>query len=124
MKKLNQQGDDLNPKITFDDSTSTLRIEGRSIPLEVDQFFSETIQWLEQYAENPNDHTKLEIDLKYMNGKSVRSLLMLLYKLKSINDSGKSVNVEWYVPQGADDLKDLSEELLANLHIPHDIRSN
>ena len=124
MKTLNKQGDELNPRITFDDATSTLRIEGRSIALEVDQFFNETIQWLEQYAANPNEHTKLEIDLTYLNGKSVRSLLMLLYKFKSINDSGKSVNVEWYVPEGADDLQDLSQEILANLSIPHDIRMN
>lgn len=124
MEAFDRKGDELIPDIHFDPDTSTLSIKGKSIPLNVDQFFQEVIQWLEKYAENPNEHTKIEIDLQYMNGKSMRSLLSLFYTLKSMSDAGKDVTVEWFVPKEADDLRDLSEDLLSNLEIPHHIQLN
>lgn len=124
MEAFDRKGDDLNPDIQFNPTTSTLSIKGKSIPLNVDQFFNEVITWLEGYAKNPSDHTKIEIDLQYLNGKSLRSLLALLYTLKSMNDSGKNVSVQWYVPKDADDLLDLSEDLLTDLQIPHNIQMN
>lgn len=101
-----------------------LSIKGNSIPLEVDQFFSEVIDWLERYSHNPNSHTKLEIDLKYLNGKSLRTLIALLSKLKVMNDAGKEVNVEWSIPDGGDDLFELTEILLSDMKIPHHIKHN
>lgn len=101
-----------------------LSIKGNSIPLEVDQFFSEVIDWLERYSQNPSSHTKLEIDLKYLNGKSLRTLIALLSKLKVMNDAGKEVNVEWSIPPGGDDLFELTEILLSDMKIPHHIKHN
>jgi len=124
MDILEKKGDALNPDVQFDPVSGVLKIKGKSIPLNIDQFFTDMVPWLEQYAEHPSDHTKLEIDLKYMNGKSLRSLVTLLYMLKSISDSGKQVSVKWNIPREADDLADLGEELLNDMKLPHDITMN
>lgn len=124
MNILDKKGNELSPDVQFDPSTGTLSIKGKSIPLDVDQFFGDVIQWLDQYSQNPNDHTKIEIDLKYLNGKSLRSLIALFATLKAINDSGKAVSVSWNVPKEADDLADISEAVLNDMKLPHDIRLN
>ena len=79
---------------------------------------------MEQYSENPKKHTKFEIDLKYLNGTSIRYLLSILMKLKAINDNGNNVMVNWNVPKDADDLRDLSENVLNDLQLPHHIYYN
>jgi len=44
--------------------------------------------------------------------------------MKKINDGGSAVNVNWTIPDGADDLLDLREELLGNFNLHHKIQSN
>lgn len=124
MDSINKKGDHLNPDIIFDQKSGNLSIRGKSIPLNTHSFLADVISWLELYSKNPQDTTSLEIDLKYMNGSSVRSLLAILYRMKAISDSGKYVKVQWNVPSDADDIIDLSEEILSNLDIPHDISLN
>lgn len=124
MDVLEKKGDALNPDVQFDPVSGSLKLKGKSIPLNAEQFFRDVIPWLEQYSEHPSDHTKLEIDLKYMNGKSLRSLVTLLYMLKSMNDAGKEVSVTWNIPRDAEDLADLGEELLSDMKLPHDIHLN
>jgi len=100
MESLDKIGDNLNPEVHFDQKTGSLSIRGQSIPLNVDAFFVEVIGWLEQYQEHPHNPTNLEIDLKYLNGQSIRTLLAILTKMKKINDGGSAVNVNWTIPDG------------------------
>jgi len=72
----------------------------------------------------PSDATSLEIDLKYMNGSSIRTLLGILYRMKAISDSGKYVKVEWTIPSDAEDLQELSQKILLSLDIPYNISLN
>lgn len=124
MNHLDKKGDNLNPDISFNPTTGQLSIQGQSISVDVERFFGDVIQWLEQYAESPQKSTQLKIDLKYLNGKSLRTLLALLYTLKEISAQGKEVNVEWTIPTDADDLNEISRQLLHELQLPHSIRRN
>jgi hypothetical protein len=124
MESLNKIGDNLNPEVHFDQKTGSLSIRGKSIPLNIDAFFVEVIRWLEQYQEQPHNPTNLEIDLKYLNGQSIRTLLAILTKMKKINDGGSAVNINWTIPEGAEDLLDLRKELLDNFDLGRNIQSN
>lgn len=124
MEALNRSADNFNPEVHFDQETGSLSIKGKSIPLNVDDFFQEVITWLEMYETQPHNPTKLEIDLKYLNGQSIRTLLAILMKMKAINDSGSEVKVMWTVPDGAEDLLELSQEILEDLQLSSNPRSN
>ncbi len=124
MEALNRSADNFNPEVHFDQETGSLSIKGKSIPLNVDDFFQEVIPWLEMYETQPHNPTKLEIDLKYLNGQSIRTLLAILMKMKAINESGSEVKVMWTVPDGAEDLLELSQEILEDLQLSSNPRSN
>ncbi|MDC1221555.1 DUF1987 domain-containing protein [Salibacteraceae bacterium] len=124
MDSFNKQADQFHPEIIFNQQTGQLSIKGKSIPLNADKFLSDIISWVEQYSHEPQDKTNLEIDLNYMNGNSVRSLLAILYQMKNISDTGRYVKVNWSVPSDADDMIEFSKEILSSLNIPHDIRLN
>lgn len=124
MKPLKREASDCTPAITFDPDASILSLKGKSVPTSESEFFQELIQWVDQYSLSPNESTKMEIDLKYMNARSIRSLLILLKKLQSLNESGKNVSVEWSIPKGADDLLEISEDLFTGVSVPHKIVLN
>ena len=124
MNPLSKKGNQFNPDIILDQKTGNLSIKGKSIPLSTDTFLSDVIQWIEQYSVEPSDATSLEIDLKYMNGSSIRTLLGILYRMKAISDSGKYVKVEWTIPSDAEDLQELSQKILLSLDIPYNISLN
>ncbi|GAB5539681.1 MAG: hypothetical protein Salg2KO_17840 [Salibacteraceae bacterium] len=124
MQSYNRKGDQLNPDVSFDASSGMLSIKGKSIPLDEHAFLDDLITWLQHYEQEPHAKTHLEIDLKYLNGKSIRSLLAIFSALKNLQNKGKEVDVEWFVPKDADDLHDLSEQMLSTLDLPHHIRLN
>ena len=123
MKALYKKGDNLTPEIDFNPQNSTLSIRGKSISMHPRQFFEDAIVWLEHYSEEPNEHTKVEIDLTYMNARSLKAILDILKQVKRIDSNGKDVMVEWNVPREADDLLEISEEILDDLHLQHHILS-
>ena len=93
MESFNKQGSQLHPEILFNQTTGQLSIKGKSIPLNADKFLVDVISWIEQYSKEPQENTNLEIDLTYMNGNSVRSLLGILYQMKAISDTVKFVKI-------------------------------
>ena len=124
MKTIDQQGSTLNPNIDFNSEEGKLTISGKSIPVNVEQLFSEVITWLEEYASHPNKETKLELNLQYMNGSTIRSLIDVLKILQRMSEQGEKVKVEWNMPANAEDMKDIGEHIFSTIHIPHDIRQN
>lgn len=124
MESLYIEGDNLNPDVLFDEMTSTLSMKGKSIPLNSRDFFADIINWLETYSGQPNPTTNFEIDLKYLNGQSIRSLLEILSRFQALALAGNDVNVLWHVPKDADDLVDLSSIVLKRMNLPHQINLN
>lgn len=124
MKTIDRQGSNLDPNIAFNADEGKLTISGKSIPVNVDQLFAELINWLEEYATHPSKETKLELNLQYMNGSTIRNLIELLKILQRMSDQGEKVKVEWNMPANAEDMKDIGEHIFTTIHIPHDIRLN
>lgn len=124
MEAFYKKGDGLSPEIVFDPEKNQFTISGKSIPIEPDQFFMDAIAWLKRYSESPNDITQLKINLKYLNATSSRSFIDILNEMKEIDRRGKAVSIEWTVPPEADDLHELSEDILQNSSLPHQIISS
>ena len=124
MKPLKKDAGKSTPAVTFDPDSSTLSLKGKSVPTNEVEFFQELIQWVDQYSLSPNESTKMEIDLTYMNARSIRSILVLLKKFQTLNESGKEVSVEWNIPKDADDMLEISEDIFNGIKLPHKIVLN
>jgi hypothetical protein len=124
MESSTKKGSNLTPEVQFDPKSGKISIKGKAIPTSEADFFHELMKWLDGYVQNPNDNTSLEIDLQYMNGKTVRSLLQILKQFEKLSASGKSVNVDWSVPADAEDIADLKQHLLSGIQSQKDIQAN
>ena len=88
MSKLELEATTKTPQISLNAESGMMVIRGRSIPGDAEEFWSQVIQWFEDYAKKPAPHTSVKIDLEYFNISSSKQLLLLLYKLNEMNNSG------------------------------------
>lgn len=95
------------PAVNLDAVTGTFKIEGRSFPLNAKGFYLPILEWLENYAQNPNDATEFVFRLEYFNTPSSKSISDILKKLKSIKDAGHQVSVQWFYEEDDIDILDL-----------------
>lgn len=85
------------PKVVFDPQKNFFHICGSSIPENVDEFYSPLLDWLEIYLKKGNPE-KIEFSLKinYFNASSCKSLLRLMQKLKSYENKGGLIHINWF----------------------------
>lgn len=118
------KGNHYLPNINLDPKGNKFEIRGKSLPYDTESFFDELIEWAEKYAENPNQSTKLEINLESLNGKSIRKLLAVLNALKKASSNGGKLEVDWIVPSEDEDLAELGGELMQTVDVPFNICYN
>lgn len=84
------------PEILFDKEKNIFQITGRSLPENAHDFYKPFVEWMKDYAKEPNDSSVFEINLDYFNSSSIKQLLMLFMAFESIkNIAGKKVKILW-----------------------------
>lgn len=109
---------DDTPGVILDKENNNFEIWGRSLPEDVNSFFEPIISWFEEYAENPNDKTVLNVKMSYFNTASSKILLDIFVALEDIFETGKDVLVKWFYPADEDDMKEAGEEYEEMIEIP------
>ncbi|NOZ47948.1 MAG: DUF1987 domain-containing protein [Chlorobi bacterium] len=85
------------PYVNFDSNKGLLEIKGRAIPENALGFFQPLIyDWLDEYLENPQDETTVNIELEYFNTSSSLWISKLFKKVALIPTLDKKVIVNWY----------------------------
>lgn len=95
------------PEVTLDASANKFEVVGRSFPLNAKGFYLPILDWLDDYAKNPNPKTEFNFRLEYFNTPSSKSISDILKKMKEIKDAGNEVVVYWYYEEDDIDILDL-----------------
>src|SRR5687768_130368 len=95
---------DKTPSVNFNAKEGLIELKGRAIPEEPKNFYTPLLQWIMEYAQNPHTHTTVHMELDYFSSSSLKWLLNLLKKLEPINESGKSIIVNWHYEEDDEDL--------------------
>src|SRR5688500_7450036 len=95
LKEIRILRSDVYPDIILDKENGIFEIKGISLPENGKEFYKPVIDFLEEYALNPNSVTHFVFNLRYFNISSSKMFLFILYKLKEISDSGKTVLITW-----------------------------
>ena len=82
MEVIKIKGSDDTPNVILDAENGIFEISGRSLPEDVAAFYEPIIDWLDEYAESPNDKTVFDFKLEYFNTASSKLLLDVLLKLE------------------------------------------
>jgi hypothetical protein len=120
MDVINIKGTDDTPNVILDKANGQFEISGRSLPEDVNMFYEPILDWIDQYAEDPNDHTEFCFKLEYFNTASSKVILDILLKLEEIVGSGKEVVVKWHYHEDEEDMLEAGEEYADIVEIPFD----
>ncbi len=118
MKELIIEKTAKTPYINFNSKTGVLRIAGRSIPENPEEFYSELMNWIEDYFKQPLNETKVNIQLEYINSGSSKFILELFQKLQDFNSKGKKCSIDWYYEEDDEAVLELGKHYQSILEIP------
>lgn len=118
MEVIKIKGTDDTPSVILDKDNEIFEISGRSLPEDVTTFYEPILNWLEEYAENPNAKTIFSFKLVYFNTASSKLLLDILMKLEEMYENGNDVLIKWYYPEDDEDMEEAGEEYADIVDIP------
>ena len=118
LEPIRIEGTAKTPTITFNDTTGTIDVKGRSIPENSIEFYKPLVDWLEEYSGNPHDKTVVNIQLEYFNTSSSKCILDVFKKLESIHKNGKEVIINWYYEEDDEDMLEAGEDYESIIRIP------
>ncbi len=94
------------PFIEFDPQIGSLTIIGQSHPEDPQEFYQDLVDVVTEYCENPKAHTKVIVNLEYMNTGTSRVIYNVFRKLEAIIDGKREVEVHWRYEEDDDDMLD------------------
>lgn len=118
LRKIYRERSNFYPKMVFDKENDRFLIEGRSLPEDSEAVYGPVLEWLDDYALEPNPVTNVVFNLEYYNSASLRKFADILKRLKQIGaDAGTKVSAEWYYEEGDDSSLENAEDLASSIGI-------
>ncbi|MFO8021268.1 MAG: DUF1987 domain-containing protein [Perlabentimonas sp.] len=105
MTKLELKETVTTPYVLLDSDAGVIKLEGRSIPENVIDFYQPIINWIDNYSKEPKDKTEVHFKLEYFNTSSSKRLFDIMKKVESISAiEGKKVFINWYYEEDDEDI--------------------
>ncbi len=98
------------PAVKFVASTGECSITGESFLENTISFYEPLIKWVKLYCEEVKKPISLSINLSYFDTSSSKSILNLLYVLKTFKENGGQFMVSWYHTDYDDDMAEDIED--------------
>ena len=117
------KGTEDTPNVILDATSNILEFSGRSLPEDVGTFYAPVLQWIDEYAKNPNKSTEVIFRLEYFNTASSKILLDILLKFEDIMNDGHEVIVHWYFQEDDEDMQEAGGEYSEIVDIPFEFHS-
>jgi hypothetical protein len=112
------------PRINFDPEKSVFELTGRSFPEDVNKFYSNVLQWLQEYCATMSGKLVLNIYLEQLNTASSKQILELLKILDDAYKKGNDCKLIWIADEDDEDMIDQGEDYGKILEIPVEIKKN
>ncbi|MBN1388848.1 MAG: DUF1987 domain-containing protein [Bacteroidales bacterium] len=115
MEKLYIAPSDFNPEIILSPHDNIFRIKGNSRPENVREIYDPVVQWLSDYKNmlisevssySEDNPLSLQLDLIYFNSSTAKFLYDIVMIMKSIDEEGIPVAINWFHdPEDPDSLE-------------------
>lgn len=101
-----------SPRVNLDPTVGKMLIEGKSILVNVEDFYRPLLNWMDEFIANPpTDSIEFTFDIEYFNLASTKRFMFFLIKLKELNESGCKVLVNWAFSSNDKYVKEMGEDL-------------
>ncbi len=118
MENISIEGTPKTPAVNFDYQKGIVEIKGRSIPENSIEFYKPMVDWLEAYANSPQNKTEVNIQLEYFNTSSSKCILDVFKKLEAIHKADNDVIVNWYYEEDDEDMLEAGEDYQSIIRVP------
>ncbi|MGM0531420.1 MAG: DUF1987 domain-containing protein [Bacteroidota bacterium] len=118
MESLSIEGTNKTPNVKLDPVSGVIEIKGRSIPENSIEFYRPIVEWLDEYAKNPNKKTTVNVQLEYFNTSSSKCILDIFKKLESLKKSRNEVVINWYYEEDDEDMLESGEDYESIIRVP------
>ena len=109
------------PDVNLDPEQNRFEISGKSLPENAKSFYDPVIEWLENYAKEPNELTQFNIKLSYFNSSSARKIVELLLILEQIIENGRETKIIWHHKEHDETMKERGTEIQMVLDVPFEM---
>jgi SiaC family regulatory phosphoprotein len=102
------------------DPKGTVKLTGRLIPENAEDFFDPIEEWIKEYFYSPAEITCVEISLEYINSVGTKYLLDLIHKITHtyLRKNNKMFIINWYYRDEDEDIFEKGTFFSSNLDIP------
>ena len=94
-----------------------MKISGRSIHENVEEFYQPSFDWVEEYLLNPPETTCIDIQLEYFNSASAKYIIKLLQKFRLVLFKNKKLIINWFYEEGDEDILERGEYFASVLDV-------
>lgn len=123
MDSLQISATSTSPEVQFNSQTGHFLIRGISDEEDALGFYFPLIQWLDNYIQHSQDHTTLDIQLKYFNTASAKALFEVIKRIGMLRKAGKNMEVNWFYDAEDPVLKDDLEQFADLTDVPINVKS-
>ena len=102
------------------DPKGTIKLTGRLIPENAEDFFNPIEKWINEYFLDPADITCIEISLEYINSAGTKYLLDMIKKITQVhlrNNQEKFI-INWYYKDEDEDMLEKGRFFSSDLDVP------
>jgi hypothetical protein len=98
------------PGIILDKENNVFEIWGRSLPENVMVFYRPILEWLNNYANDPNPETIVNMKFIYFNSSTSKVIADILLILERMIKEQKKVKVYWHYIEDDDDMHEAGQD--------------
>ena len=112
------------PQIDLNCVNGELILSGRSIPENAAELYSNVLNWVHEYIENPKQITNLRLNLEYFNTSSSIWLAKIVKSLSTIRNNDYTVmihlyfNIDEYNNMDSEDIRDALSPIIDIIGAP------
>ena len=102
------------------DQKGTIKLTGRLIPENAEDFFNPIEKWIDEYFNNPAEITIVEIYLEYINSAGNKNLLKIIREITHIHlkKNSKKFILNWYYKDDDEDMLEKGRDFSSDLDVP------
>ncbi len=118
MKELVIEKTVKTPYVNFDAESGILKIVGRSIPENPEEFYSKLFNWVNEYFKNPQNETLVNVQLEYINSGSSKFILDFFQLFQDYKVKGNNCKISWYYEEDDEAVLELGKHYQAIIDVP------
>ena len=102
------------------DRKGIIKLTGRLIPENAEDFFNPIEEWINEYFDNPAEVTSVEICIEYINSACTRYLLGIIHRITHVHlrKNNKKFIINWYYKDDDEDMLEKGRFFSSDLDVP------